>query len=157
MIKKADWKAHQNWPSHIARNYCVFDIQECWFLLFDPLILSLAESITKDMKLWPHYYCILDKFLHTINESISVTARNKPTSTITSILLCELCICHRNWTLTWNMNMRIRRLRMRSEFTVLNDWEPPRTCAIANVRPWVGRTEPIDKGIQSIWFLKTAV
>jgi hypothetical protein len=32
-------------------------------------------------------------------------------------------------------NMRIQRPRMRSEFTVLNDWDPPDTCAIANVRP----------------------
>ena len=28
---------------------------------------------------------------------------------------------------------------------------------MARVRPWVGRTDPTDSGIQSIWFLKTAV
>lgn len=53
--------------------------------------------------------------------------------------------------------MRIHRPRIRRVFTVLNDWDPPETCAIANVRPCVGRTEPVDNGIQSIWFLKTAV
>lgn len=40
---------------------------------------------------------------------------------------------------------------------MLNDCEPPETCARASVRPCVGRTEPVDSGIQSIWFLKTAV
>lgn len=28
---------------------------------------------------------------------------------------------------------------------------------MASVRPCVGRTEPVDSGIQSIWFLNTAV
>ena len=55
------------------------------------------------------------------------------------------------------VNMRIHLPRIRSEFTVLKDWEPPLTWAIANVRPCVGRTEPVDKGTQSIWFLNTAV
>jgi len=55
------------------------------------------------------------------------------------------------------VNMRIHRPRIRSELTVLKDWEPPDTWAIARVRPCVGRTEPVDSGIQSIWFLKTAV
>ena len=32
-----------------------------------------------------------------------------------------------------------------------------RTCATASMRPCVGRTEPRDRGIQSIWFLNTAV
>jgi hypothetical protein len=54
-------------------------------------------------------------------------------------------------------NMRIHRPRMRSEFTALNDCEPPDTCAMASVRPCVGRTEPTERGIQSIWVLKTAV
>jgi hypothetical protein len=54
-------------------------------------------------------------------------------------------------------NMRIQRPRMRKLLTVLKDWEPPETWAMARVRPWVGRTEPVLRGIQSIWFLKTAV
>jgi len=28
---------------------------------------------------------------------------------------------------------------------------------IPKIRPWVGRTEPVLRGIQSIWFLNTAV
>jgi hypothetical protein len=32
---------------------------------------------------------------------------------------------------------------MRSEFTALKDCEPPFTCAMANVLPWVGRTAPV--------------
>jgi hypothetical protein len=40
---------------------------------------------------------------------------------------------------------------------VLKDCDPPLTWAIASVRPCVGRTEPVERGIQSIWFLKTAV
>jgi hypothetical protein len=40
---------------------------------------------------------------------------------------------------------------------VLKDWEPPETIARPRVRPWVGRTLPVERGIQSIWFLKTAV
>jgi hypothetical protein len=55
------------------------------------------------------------------------------------------------------VNMRIQRPRMRSELTALKDCEPPFTCAMARVRPWVGRTLPVESGIQSIWFLKTAV
>jgi hypothetical protein len=55
------------------------------------------------------------------------------------------------------VNMRIQRPRIRREFTVLKDCEPPETCAMARVRPCVGRTEPVESGIQSIWFLKTAV
>jgi len=55
------------------------------------------------------------------------------------------------------VNMRIHRPRIRREFTVLKDCEPPLHCAIASVRPCVGRTEPVESGIQSIWFLKTAV
>ncbi len=54
-------------------------------------------------------------------------------------------------------NIRIQRPRIRKVLTVLNDCEPPDTCAIASVLPCVGRTEPVDSGIQSIWFLKTAV
>lgn len=33
--------------------------------------------------------------------------------------------------------------------TVLNDWLPPFTWANANTRPCVGRTEPVESGIQS--------
>jgi len=51
-------------------------------------------------------------------------------------------------------NMRIHRPSTRSVLTVLNDCEPPLTCAMARVRPCVGRTEPVDKGIQSICCLK---
>jgi len=47
-------------------------------------------------------------------------------------------------------NMRIHRPRMRSEFTLLNDCEPPDTWAMASVRPCVGRIEPDVRGIQSI-------
>jgi len=54
-------------------------------------------------------------------------------------------------------NMRIHRPSIRRALTVLKDCDPPFTCAIPRVRPWVGRTEPVDSGIQSIWFLKTAV
>ena len=32
----------------------------------------------------------------------------------------------------------------------MNDCEPPDTCITASVLPWVGRTEPVDSGIQSI-------
>lgn len=55
------------------------------------------------------------------------------------------------------VNIRIHRPRIRKELTALNDWDPPHTWAIASVRPWVGRTLPVDRGIQSIWFLNTAV
>lgn len=54
-------------------------------------------------------------------------------------------------------NMRIQRPRMRRLFTVLKDCEPPDTMAMPSVRPCVGRTEPVLRGIQSIWFLNTAV
>ncbi len=53
--------------------------------------------------------------------------------------------------------MRIQRPRMRREFTLLKDCEPPETWPMARVRPCVGRTLPVVRGIQSIWFLKTAV
>ena len=55
------------------------------------------------------------------------------------------------------VNILIQRPRIRSEFTALKDCEPPFTWAIASVRPCVGRTLPVESGIQSIWFLKTAV
>lgn len=55
------------------------------------------------------------------------------------------------------VNIRIQRPRIRREFTALKDWEPPFTWAMARVLPWVGRTLPVLRGIQSIWFLKTAV
>lgn len=51
-------------------------------------------------------------------------------------------------------NMRIHRPSTRSVLTVLKDCEPPLTCATARVRPCVGRTEPVDRGIQSICCLK---
>src|SRR5689334_10629847 len=54
-------------------------------------------------------------------------------------------------------NMRIQRPRIRSEFTALNDCDPPLTCATARVLPWVGRTAPDDNGIQSICCLKIPV
>ena len=46
--------------------------------------------------------------------------------------------------------MRIQRPSRRSVFTALKLCEPPDTCITASVRPWVGRTEPSDKGSQSI-------
>jgi hypothetical protein len=55
------------------------------------------------------------------------------------------------------VNILIQRPRIRSEFTALKDCEPPLTWAIANVLPCVGRTLPVESGIQSIWFLKTPV
>ena len=55
------------------------------------------------------------------------------------------------------VNMRIQRPRIRRELTALKDWEPPDTCATAKVRPCVGRTLFTRRGIQSIWFLNTAV
>jgi hypothetical protein len=45
----------------------------------------------------------------------------------------------------------------RSVLTTLKLWLPPLTCAMHNVRPCVGRTLPSSSGIQSIWFLNTAV
>ena len=54
-------------------------------------------------------------------------------------------------------NIRIHRPRIRSEFTELKDCDPPLTCAMARVLPWVGRTDPDDKGIQSICCLKMPV
>lgn len=55
------------------------------------------------------------------------------------------------------VNMRIHRPRIRRELTALKDCDPPHTCAMARVRPCVGRTLPVLSGIQSIWFLNTAV
>jgi hypothetical protein len=55
------------------------------------------------------------------------------------------------------VNMRIHLPNMRSELTALKDCEPPLTCAMARVRPCVGRTEPVDRGIQSICCLKIPV
>ena len=55
------------------------------------------------------------------------------------------------------VNIRIHRPKIRSELTALKDCEPPHTCAMANVRPWVGRTEPEESGIQSICCLKRPV
>ena len=46
---------------------------------------------------------------------------------------------------------------MRKVLTVLKDCDPPDTIASPRVRPCVGRTEPVLKGIQSIRFLNTAV
>jgi hypothetical protein len=46
---------------------------------------------------------------------------------------------------------------MRSELTALKDCDPPFTWAMARVLPCVGRTLPVESGIQSIWFLKTPV
>lgn len=53
--------------------------------------------------------------------------------------------------------MRIQRPRMRREFTALKDCDPPLTWATARVLPWVGRTAPVDNGIQSICCLKMPV
>lgn len=55
------------------------------------------------------------------------------------------------------VNIRIQRPNIRRLFTVLNDCEPPETIAKPRVRPWVGLTDPEERGIQSIWFLNTAV
>ena len=55
------------------------------------------------------------------------------------------------------VNMRIHFPRIRSEFTVLKDWESLLTWTTASVRPCVGRTKPVDKDTQSIWVLNTVV
>src|ERR1700679_1090779 len=55
------------------------------------------------------------------------------------------------------VNIRIQRPRMRRAFTALKDCEPPLTCMTASVRPCVGRTAPMESGIQSIWFFITPV
>ena len=39
----------------------------------------------------------------------------------------------------------------------MNDCEPPLTCKTTQVRPCVGRTEPVLRGSQSIWFLNAPV
>jgi hypothetical protein len=49
------------------------------------------------------------------------------------------------------VNSRIQRPRVRNWFTVLKLCEPPFAYMTASVFPWVGRTAPNDKGIQSIW------
>jgi hypothetical protein len=48
------------------------------------------------------------------------------------------------------VNIRIHLPRIRRLLTVLKDWEPPDTIAIPKVRPWVGLTDPVLSGIQSI-------
>lgn len=65
-------------------------------------LLSLAISITKEIEVWPHYQRILYKFLHTINKSISVSTWHKSTPSIIRILICELCISHRDRALIRN-------------------------------------------------------
>lgn len=55
------------------------------------------------------------------------------------------------------VNIRIHRPRTRSELTVLNDCEPPFTCATARNLPCVGLTDPRDSGIWSICNLKIPV
>lgn len=40
-------------------------------------------------------------------------------------------------------NMRIQHPGIRKEFIVLNDCDPPETCATESFYPWVGRTEPM--------------
>lgn len=54
-------------------------------------------------------------------------------------------------------NIRIQRPSMRSELTALKDCEPPLTCAMAKVRPWVGWTAPEEREIRSICCLKMPV
>ena len=53
--------------------------------------------------------------------------------------------------------MRIQRARRRSSLTALKLWLPPLTCMTTQVLPWVGRTEPVFSGSQSIWFLNAPV
>ena len=62
-------------------------------------------------------------------------------------------------TLDWFVvqGMRIHLASFRSSLTALKDCEPPFTCSTAHVRPWEGRTLPLVRGIQSIWFLNTPV
>lgn len=47
-------------------------------------------------------------------------------------------------------SIRIHRPSICRLFTVLNDCEPPDTIARPSVRPWVGRTDPVEREIQSI-------
>ena len=53
--------------------------------------------------------------------------------------------------------MRIHRASRRNSLTALNDWDPPFTCRTTQVRPCVGRTDPVFRGSQSIWFLNAPV
>jgi len=55
------------------------------------------------------------------------------------------------------VSIRIQRPSTRIWFRALNDCEPPLTCMIASVLPWVGRTAPMASGTQSIWALNTAL
>ena len=53
--------------------------------------------------------------------------------------------------------IRIQRPSTRNWLMTLKDCEPPLTCITARVLPWVGRTAPSDRGIQSIWDVKMPV
>ena len=53
--------------------------------------------------------------------------------------------------------MRIHRPNKRIWLTALKDWDPPLTCMTASVLPWVGRTAPLWRGIQSICDFKMPV
>lgn len=48
------------------------------------------------------------------------------------------------------VNIRIHLPNTLNEFTALKLWDPPLICITESVRPCVGRTEPVDRGIQSI-------
>mmetsp|Transcript_26854 Transcript_26854/g.86278 ORF Transcript_26854/g.86278 Transcript_26854/m.86278 type:complete len:209 (-) Transcript_26854:284-910(-) len=67
--------------------------------------------------------------------------------------------CHAFATEDWLVvqGILIQRASRRSSLTALKDCEPPFTCSTAAVRPCVGRTLPVLRGSQSIWFLKTPV
>jgi len=99
---------------------------------------------------------ILDKLFDTINQAISVASWHHPGTAFLNVFVKSSCAFG---TDDWLgiANMRIHRPRMRKLLTVLKDCEPPKTIAMPSVRPCVGRTDPVLSGIQSIWFLNTAV
>lgn len=49
------------------------------------------------------------------------------------------------------VRQRIQRPSIWSWLTALKRWDPPHTCMSANVLALIGRTAPMDSGIQSIW------
>lgn len=70
-----------------------------FLLLLHSLLFPLAVAVPKQVKMGPHYDCVLDKLLHAINESVSISTWHQSTA---SLLLGELLVCHGNGALVWN-------------------------------------------------------
>ncbi len=114
-----------------------------------PPLLSLTKPVSKQSEMRPHHNSVLHKLLH----AIYCTSRSRFSPLI--ILLapgpsppfvnCVYAFGIEDWL--GMVNMRIQRPSMRSKLTVLKDCEPPDTWAMARVQPWVGRTEPVERGI----------